>query len=80
VQGQWLIMLTKGGTSVKTTGKRKSKISDTAELLEYAKDYDPDYYIENQILPSVLKILGELGVSKDELLGKGKQSSLDHFF
>ena len=45
-----------------------------------AKDYDPNYYIDNQVLPSVLKILKELGYSEDDLKFKGEQKGLAHFF
>ena len=49
-------------------------ISDKAELEEYVEegDYDPDYYINNQILPVVESILGELGY-KGDLLKTGKK-------
>ncbi|MCD6227196.1 hypothetical protein J7J90_01760 [Candidatus Micrarchaeota archaeon] len=60
--------------------KGSGSISERAELLKYAENYDPDYYVNNQILPAVLKILKELGVTKDELLGRGKQQSLSGFF
>ncbi|MEM4389478.1 MAG: DNA-directed DNA polymerase [Candidatus Micrarchaeia archaeon] len=52
------------------------KVSDRAVLAELARDYDPTYYINNQVLPAVLKILAELGVSEDELKGEGKQQTL----
>ncbi|MEM2974457.1 MAG: DNA-directed DNA polymerase [Candidatus Micrarchaeia archaeon] len=55
-------------------------VSEKAELVEYAKDYDPDYYVNNQILPAVLRILGELGYNEDDIKYLGKQSSLDSFF
>jgi len=61
------------------TRKGKS-ISDKAELAEYANDYDPNYYIDNQIIPAVYKILKELGFTKDELKGLGKQHTLNAFF
>ena len=60
--------------------KGQGKISEKARTLKYAKNYDPDYYIKKQILPSVLKILEELGVDEDELLGKGRQEALGNFF
>lgn len=60
--------------------KNGNSISDKAELLEFAKNYDPDYYINKQILPSVLKILKELGYEEDELKSKGKQIGLENFF
>jgi DNA polymerase I len=61
----------------KATKKTKS-VSDKAELEEYVEEgnYDPEYYIENQVLPAVLKILQELGYSREDLLKTGKQSGL----
>lgn len=55
---------------------RGKSISDKAQLLEFAKDYDANYYIDHQLIPSVLKILQELGVTEEELKGLGKQSTL----
>jgi len=60
--------------------KQGKSISERSELIEYAKDYDPDYYINNQVLPAVLRILGELGYSEDDIKYLGKQSSLDGWF
>ncbi|MFA5105777.1 MAG: DNA-directed DNA polymerase [Candidatus Micrarchaeia archaeon] len=60
--------------------KSGSTVSEKAQVLELAKDYDANYYIEHQILPSVLKILRELGVSEDDLKFKGKQTGLAGFF
>ena len=61
-----------------TKGKGKMSISDKAELEEYVSegDYDADYYIENQVLPAVIKILQELGYSKEDLISGGKQTGL----
>ena len=56
--------------------KHGNTISEKAELEEFASDYDPDYYIEHQIIPATLKILKELGYSADELNGKGVQRKL----
>jgi DNA polymerase I len=55
-------------------------ISDKAEPLDTATNYDAEYYVNNQIIPSVLKILKELNVSEQELANAGKQSSLSDFF
>ena len=55
------------------TGKT---ISDKAQLLELAKDYDTDYYVNNQVMPAVLKILGALGVDEDDIKTKSSQKSL----
>jgi DNA polymerase I len=57
--------------------KRGRNISERAELTEYAEDYDPDYYINNQVIPATLRILGELGYSDEDIKFEGKQSSLD---
>lgn len=62
-----------------TKGKPKDKISDKAELLEYAKDYDADYYINNQIVPAALRALSVFGIIEEDLLGKSKQSGLLRF-
>jgi len=61
--------------------KKSGSISDKAELIDFVKegDYDPDYYINNQVLPAVLRILEALGYSEDELKGRGKQLTLDSF-
>ncbi len=55
-------------------------ISERATLPEDAKDYDTSYYIDNQILPPVLRIMESLGISKDELRNIDKQITLDGFF
>jgi DNA polymerase I len=60
--------------------KTGASISDKAEVVDFAKDYDANYYIEHQILPSVMKILKELGVSEDDLKFKGTQKGLGGFF
>lgn len=44
------------------------------------KDYDADYYINNQILPAVMKILKELGVKEENLKFDGEQSGLGKWF
>jgi DNA polymerase I len=55
-------------------------ISEKAEIAEYAKDYDPAYYIDHQVLPSVMKILKELGYTEDDLKFRGTQKNLGSFF
>jgi DNA polymerase I len=42
-------------------------ISNRAEPLEYAKDYDPEYYISNQIMPAAMRILNAIGLSDSEI-------------
>ncbi|MBU1198001.1 DNA-directed DNA polymerase [Candidatus Micrarchaeota archaeon] len=56
--------------------KKGKSISDRAEILERAKDYDPEYYINNQVLPAVLRIMGAMGFEKEDLKTKGRQKSL----
>ena len=62
--------------------KGKEPISQRAEPIEDVdvSNYDPNYYIENQLLPAVSRILTSIGYSEEEILHKGKQSSLDAFF
>ena len=64
---------------VVTKGKSKDTISEKAELLEYAKDYDSEYYINNQIVPAALRALSVFGIIEEDLLGKSKQSGLVRF-
>jgi DNA polymerase I len=61
--------------------KKGSSISDKARVIDLVEegDYDPDYYINNQVLPAVLRILEALGYSEDELKGLGKQMKLGGF-
>lgn len=56
--------------------KHGNSISEKAEVEESAKDYDPDYYIDHQVIPATLKILKELGVNEEELTGNGSQKRL----
>ena len=44
------------------------------------KDYDADYYINNQILPAVMKILKELGIKEENLKFDGEQVGLGKWF
>ncbi|MBN2477858.1 DNA polymerase, partial [Candidatus Micrarchaeota archaeon] len=70
----------KGSIISYVVSKKGKSISEKAEPLDFAKDYDPDYYINNQVLPAVLKILKELGYSKDDLKHGGKQKGINDFF
>ncbi|MCK9151597.1 DNA polymerase domain-containing protein [Methanobacterium alcaliphilum] len=65
--------------------KGKDPISKRAVPIEDTENrkYDPDYYINNQVLPAVSRIMSSLGYSFEELselAQKEKQSSLDAFF
>ncbi|MDP3035098.1 MAG: DNA polymerase domain-containing protein [Methanobacteriaceae archaeon] len=58
--------------------KRAFPIEDTEKM-----EYDPEYYLKNQVLPAVSRIMDSLGYSSEklaELAQKEKQSSLDAFF
>lgn len=54
-------------------------ISDKAKLTKYADSYDPDYYVDNQVIPVALRVLKVFGYTEDELKGKGRQSGLGQF-
>lgn len=58
----------------------KGKISDRSFLPEETQEYDPNYYINNQIIPSVERIFDALGYNVEELLKDKEQSSLDKYF
>jgi DNA polymerase I len=67
-----------GGANSRGLHREKASISDKAELEEFVEEgnYDPDYYIENQVLPAVIKIMRELGYTKEDLIHGGKQTGL----
>lgn len=54
-------------------------ISARAETAEFADSYDPDYYIDNQVIPAAVRVLKVFGYTEAQLKGKGKQSGLDRF-
>jgi DNA polymerase elongation subunit (family B) len=55
-------------------------ISERAEPVEDAQNYDPNYYINNQVLPAVMRVLAGLGYTEKDLLAEGDvQYSLDRF-
>lgn len=61
--------------------KKGESISDKAVVSDFVEegDYDSDYYINNQVLPAVSRILEALGYSEDELKGLGRQTTLGGF-
>lgn len=61
--------------------KKGASISDKAKIIDFVEegDYDAEYYINNQVLPAVFRILESLGYSEDELKGLGKQITLSSF-
>ncbi len=63
-------------------GNEKEKVSDKAVLYEIAKKnqikYDPDYYINKQVVSSVLQIFEVFGYSEEDIKGR-KDNSLEGF-
>lgn len=60
-------------------GKGSGRINERVKLTEDAerKDYDPEYYIDNQIIRAVYKIFDLFGYSEEKL--KSGQSSLNNW-
>ncbi|MBT5021297.1 hypothetical protein HOK51_09185 [Candidatus Woesearchaeota archaeon] len=60
----------------------KDKIRDRAKTPDEIEnnEYDPDYYINHQIIPAVDRLLNVFGYSKDDLAEKKGQKKLDAFF
>ncbi len=56
-------------------------IRDRARLLNECKDedYDSEYYIKNQIIPSVKMIFEAVGIKEEDLLISKEQSTLNNF-
>ncbi len=56
-------------------------ISDRAQLEEYVNEgnYDAEYYIKNQLIPAVIKIIREFGYNEEDLIEGGRQASLNSF-
>jgi len=57
-------------------------IRNRAKLPEEVKnsDYDPDYYINNQVIPAVERIFNVFGKTKENLLEAKEQTKLEGFF
>ncbi len=56
--------------------KHGNSTSEKAQLEEVAKDYDPEYYINKQVLPATMRILKELNFKEEEFAGGGTQKKL----
>ncbi len=54
-------------------------IRDKAKMVEDATNYDAEYYINHQVLPSVESIFEAVGYRKDDLLSEGSQVRLGEF-
>ena len=59
--------------------KGRGSISDRAEPLEDVKpgQYDPEYYINNQVLPAAMRVLKALGYEEKEVLSGKIQKKLE---
>ena len=79
------IKVTRGTIIQYIIAKGKGSISQRAVPYEYSEgyDYDKDYYINNQLIPAVERIMYSFGSSKKDLqdMAVGEvQQSLDAFF
>ena len=61
--------------------KGKGKIRDKVRLVDEVKqeDYDSDYYIKNQVIPSVERIFAVLGLTEESILSEKTQTGIDSF-
>jgi DNA polymerase I len=62
--------------------KGRGSISERAYPVELLgnREYDPDYYINHQVLPAVMRIMEVLGYSERDLTSRqGRQRGLDFF-
>jgi DNA polymerase I/DNA polymerase-2 len=62
--------------------KGKGSVSERAEPVEDVKpdQYDPEYYIEHQILPASMRVLKAIGITKEDILSDKKQKKILSFF
>lgn len=62
--------------------KGKGSISDRAEPVEDVKEgqYDPEYYINNQILPAAMRVLQALNLTEEDVLKGKTQVKLNSWF
>ncbi|MBI4173222.1 MAG: ribonuclease H-like domain-containing protein [Candidatus Aenigmarchaeota archaeon] len=65
-----------GYVIVKGTQLLSKRAEDPSYITEKGLQIDSSYYIENQLLPPLERIFAALGVSRNELLGNGKQMGL----
>ena len=62
--------------------KKSGSISDRAEPVEDVKEgeYDPEYYINHQVLPSAMRVLSALGMTEQQVLSGKTQAKLGEWF
>ncbi|MDO5825625.1 MAG: DNA polymerase domain-containing protein [Methanosphaera sp.] len=76
------IKVTSGSIIQYVITKGNEPISKRAHPIELMnnQEYDPEYYIEHQVLPATLRILEAIGYSEEQIMNNEKQTSLDSFF
>ena len=79
------IKVTRGTIVQYIITKGKGSISQRAVPYEYSEgyEYDKDYYINNQMIPAIERIMYSFGYSKKDLMDMARgevQQSLDAFF
>ena len=59
----------------------KKKVHERVKLPEDCSpdDYDPEYYINNLLLPAILPILNVIGITKYDVLQDKEQRKLEGF-
>jgi len=74
-------IITEGSVIAFVITKGSGSISDRAMPVEFVteKDYDPEYYIQHQILPAALRVLKSLGYTEQDVL-KHKTIGLEAWF
>lgn len=55
-------------------------VRERAMLPEEVRKYDAGYYLYSQLLPAVIGIFDVVGITEDDILGRGKQTGLGKFF
>ncbi len=65
-------VVTQGSDIIRNRSKLPEEVKES--------DYDADYYINNQVIPSVERIFNVLGYTKEDLLETKEQTKLEVFF
>jgi hypothetical protein len=65
-----------GYVIVKGQGLLSKRAEDPAYIVENGLDIDSQYYTENQLIPPIERIFASMGITKSELLSRGKQTSI----
>ena len=72
-------IIKKGHTIGYVITKGVGSISQRAEPAEDAENYDPEYYINNQVIPAAMRVLGGLGYTEQDMVEDQRQASLKGF-